>query len=160
MWKCREGEDKRRKLGEKNKYILEEAGERKLTFSHGLGQRMFRIHIQLSMAFLVCKLFWFAQYNCEEPVLFVVLSCINHLSAVPYSIHRINVLAFRILSNVSASVAISDCIYSEQQSQTSIGNQILPLHNQESLLSRKSIQHAFRRTALRPASEIFVRSVQ
>jgi hypothetical protein len=80
--------------------------------------------------------------------------------ALRYSIHRINVSAYRILSNVSASVAISDCIYSEQQSQTRSGNQVLPLHNQESRHSRKSAQHTFRRTALRPASAIFVRSVQ
>lgn len=53
--------------------------------------------------------------------------------AVPYSIHRINVSvsAYRILSNVSASVVISDCIYSEQQSQTRFGNQVLSLQNQE-----------------------------
>jgi len=35
----------------KDEYILEEAGERKLTFSYGLGRKMFRIHTHLSMAF-------------------------------------------------------------------------------------------------------------
>jgi len=51
--------------------------------------------------------------------------------AVPYSSHRINVSAYRNLFTVSASVSISNFIYSEQQFQTRFGNQVLPLHNQE-----------------------------
>lgn len=82
--------------------------------------------------------------------------------AVPYSIHPIKVSAYRILSNISASVTIRDCVYSEQQAKHASESRTFLSINRNRVNPENQLNTHFRELLYvqHTTSEIFVRSVQ